>query len=217
MLSRKGGITVTDRFASDASPLLTPVPADPAAWASAIRTAAAEAPAPRFLVAIDGRCGAGKTTFATALARELACTLFHMDDFFLRPTQRTPARLSTPGENIDHERFLDEVLRPLRNPMTEAVSLRRFDCTTRTLMSPVTVPLTSICLVEGSYACHPDLRPYYDLRLFLDVAPAIRQMRLLSREGETGLAVFNNRWIPLEEAYLTACCVREGCDHVLIT
>ena len=62
-----------------------------------------------FIVAIDGRCASGKTTVATALAGLLNANLIHMDDFFLRKEQRTPERLATPGENIDHERFLEEV------------------------------------------------------------------------------------------------------------
>ena len=66
----------------------------------------------RVLVAIDGRCGAGKTTLAAQLQAELPCRVFHMDDFFLQPYQRTPERLQAPGENVDHERFLQEVLLP---------------------------------------------------------------------------------------------------------
>ena len=54
-----------------------------------------------------------------------------MDDFFLRPEQRTPERFSEPGGNVDRERFLSEVLLPLRQG--EAVDYRRFDCATFTI------------------------------------------------------------------------------------
>ena len=47
----------------------------------------------RLIVAIDGRCGSGKSTLAARLARELRCSVFHMDDFFPRPEQRTAERL----------------------------------------------------------------------------------------------------------------------------
>ena len=43
----------------------------------------------RLIIAIDGRCGAGKTTLAKQLENRMDCTVFHMDDFFLRPEQRT--------------------------------------------------------------------------------------------------------------------------------
>ena len=63
-----------------------------------------------FLIAIDGMCGSGKTTLANYLAKELNASLFHMDDFFLQPHQRTPERLADPGGNVDYERFKAEVL-----------------------------------------------------------------------------------------------------------
>ena len=40
---------------------------------------------PRVIVAIDGRCAAGKTTLADHLKQELGTTVFHMDDFFSPP------------------------------------------------------------------------------------------------------------------------------------
>ena len=91
----------------------------------------------RVIAAIDGRCGAGKSTLAAQLQAQLSCRVFHMDDFFLRPEQRTAARLAQPGENVDHERFLSEVLQPaLRG---EAVVYRPFRCARQALDEPVTV------------------------------------------------------------------------------
>lgn len=48
-----------------------------------------EGDAAPLLVAIDGQCASGKTTLGEMLARRFDCNLFHMDDFFLRPEQRT--------------------------------------------------------------------------------------------------------------------------------
>ena len=50
----------------------------------------------RVIVAIDGRCGSGKTTLAAKLQKQLHCSVFHMDDFFLRPEQRTEERFAAP-------------------------------------------------------------------------------------------------------------------------
>ncbi len=168
----------------------------------------------RLLVAIDGRCASGKTTIAAALsAMPLAgnegCTVLHMDDFFLRPEQRTAARLAIPGGNIDHERFLTEVLTPLRGG--QPFVYRPFDCHSGRLTEPVAVMPRSVCVVEGSYACHPALRDAYDLRLFSDIDPDTQMRRLIAREGEARAAVFRTRWIPLEEAYFDACHVVECC------
>ena len=58
------------------------------------------------VVAIDGRCGSGKTSLAALIAALFPCNVFHMDDFFLPPALRTPERLSQPGGNVDRERML---------------------------------------------------------------------------------------------------------------
>lgn len=70
---------------------------------------------PWVIVAIDGRCGAGKSTLAARLAELCGGNIFHMDDFFLRPEQRRPERFAEPGGNVDRERFAVEVLAPLKN------------------------------------------------------------------------------------------------------
>lgn len=67
-----------------------------------------------FLIAIDGRCAAGKTTFAEKLSSIMECSVIHMDHFFLRPEQRTKERLAQAGGNVDRERFMEEVLKPLK-------------------------------------------------------------------------------------------------------
>ena len=66
------------------------------------------------IVAIDGKCTSGKTTLASKLAQIYDCNVFHMDDFFLRPEQRTPERFAEVGGNVDYERFQEEVLLPLK-------------------------------------------------------------------------------------------------------
>ena len=63
----------------------------------------------RYIVAIDGRCGAGKSTLAQKLARDLGGRVVCADDFFLRPEQRTPERLAEPGGNLDRERMKSDV------------------------------------------------------------------------------------------------------------
>lgn len=167
------------------------------------------------LVAIDGRCASGKSTLAAQLGAHYACPVIHMDEFFLRPEQRTPERYAAPGENIDHERFLEEVLLPLRRGKT--VSYRPYDCQTQQLSGEVALPASSIYIVEGSYSCHPALRSHYDLRLFLTVAPEEQLRRIAKRNGPDYTQVFRDRWIPLEEAYFSACNVKACCDSVYCT
>lgn len=155
-----------------------------------------------LIVALDGRCASGKTTLAGRLRDHYGCNVIQMDHFFLRPEQRTPERLSTPGGNVDHERFLEEVLLPLR--AGKEFSYRPFDCGTFTFGPPVAVGKNRLTVVEGSYSCHEALSGYYDLRIFLTVDPAEQARRILARNGPEGAELFRSRWIPLEELYFSA-------------
>lgn len=163
-----------------------------------------------LLVAIDGRCASGKTTLAANLQKACGYEVIHMDDFFLRPEQRNKERYETPGENIDHERFLIEVLQPLYQG--KFVEYCPFDCSTQQLTTPVHIQSTPVILIEGSYSCHPDLWPYYDLRIFLTVSPEQQMDRIVARNGVEYAEVFRKKWIPLEEAYFSAYELASKCD-----
>lgn len=165
----------------------------------------------RLIAAIDGRCAAGKTTLAAQLQHELGCMVFHMDDYFLRPEQRTAERMDTAGGNVDYERFYSEILQPLRDG-AEQILYQPFDCKTRTLRPPVTVCPGTVNIVEGSYSCHPALWDNYDLRIFLTISPKEQLQRIRARNGAANAIQFQEQWIPLEERYFSAYRIEERCD-----
>ena len=162
------------------------------------------------IIAIDGRCGSGKTTLAEQLKKDLNCNVFHMDDFFLRPEQQTPARLSCPGENIDHERFLSEILLPLQD--LQPFSYQPYRCKEFKLGTPVQVSVNQINVIEGAYACHSALWRYYDLRIFLSVTPEEQMQRINRRNRPKTAARFFEQWIPLEESYFKSFNIASRCD-----
>lgn len=163
-----------------------------------------------LIVALDGRCASGKTTLAALLQQRTGCSVVHMDHFFLRPEQRTRERLEQPGGNVDYERFLAEVLEPLR--AGKDCSYRPYDCKQQKLAEPVAVRQDRLIVVEGSYSCHPTLWERYDLHVFLTVNPQEQLRRIERRNGPQGLEMFRQRWIPLEERYFSACRVEERCE-----
>lgn len=167
----------------------------------------------RVLVAIDGRCGAGKTTLAGKLGEEAGCPIVHMDHFFLRPEQRTKDRLGQPGGNVDYERVREEVLFPLSQGRIAVY--RPFDCGRMELSGLIQVEPKEVVVVEGSYSCHPALWDFYGLRIFLDISPEEQMKRILHRNGREAASVFRERWIPLEERYFAAYQIRERCDLVV--
>lgn len=165
------------------------------------------------LVALDGRCATGKTTLAARLAARYGCAVCHLDDFFLRPHQRTPERLATPGGNIDHERFLSEVLLPLRGG--RPVVYRPWSCRTQSFLAPVALPASHLVVLEGAYSLHPALRAHYDLRCVLTAPLPLRLERLRAREGDN-FPSYPARWIPLEDTYFDTCGV-DACAHLVLT
>ncbi len=169
-----------------------------------------------ILIAIDGRCASGKSTFAKELAEALDADLFHLDDFFLRPEQRTIERYETPGMNADHERFLEEVILPWK--AQKEFVWYPFDCTVMKVKEEgVRVVPKKTAVVEGSYCMCPIEDPYYDLRICMDISPEEQQERILKRNGPEKLKVFNAKWIPLEELYFQAYPLEKRCDLVFDT
>lgn len=169
-----------------------------------------------IIVAVDGRCASGKTTFARKAAALFdECNVFHMDDFFLPPEKRTPERLSAPGGNVDYERAATELFEPLRRE--EAVAHRRFDCHTMTMGEPEGIPFRRLNIIEGSYALHPVLAPYAHMRIFFTCSPEVQLARLERRESPESLEKFRERWIPMEENYFSSLDVEKQSDILVDT
>ena len=152
----------------------------------------------QIVVAIDGNCTAGKTTLATILEKEYDCNVFHMDDFFLRPEQRTAERYAQPGGNVDYERFQEEVLLPMKTG--KAFSYRPFSCRTFTLSEPVAVTPRQLNIVEGTYCLHPYFGDAYDWKLFLSVDADLQRERVYQRPQHLQVRFFSD-WIPMEKLY----------------
>ena len=167
----------------------------------------------RAVVAIEGGSASGKTTLADLLQEIYGCTVFHMDDFFLQPHQRTSERLAEAGGNVDRERFLTEVLLPLKQGAP--VTYRRYDCQTQTLLPSIETVPTTLTIVEGAYSMHPELAEHYDLSVFLHITPELQRVRILMRNGSEMADRFFSTWIPMEQHYFSETDAANRCDLIL--
>lgn len=166
------------------------------------------------ILAIDGRCGSGKTTLAGMIAHRYKAEVIHMDDFFLRKEQRTPERLAEPGGNVDRERFRQEVILPIREGQ-DRFEYQRYDCSRQELGETVHIVTSPLIVIEGAYSCHPYFGDIYDIRVFMDVDPAEQQKRILTRNGPEMLPRFISEWIPKEELYFKTFRIKEKCSICL--
>jgi uridine kinase len=164
----------------------------------------------KVIIAIDGKCGSGKTTVATILERIYSSNLFHMDDFFLTDDLRTEERLSLPGGNVDYERFKNEILLNLKN--SKSINYNKYSCSLKAFSNQSIINDKNIIIIEGSYSLHPELIEFYDIKVFIDINYNMQKERILKRNGIKSLEMFINKWIPLEEKYFEFYNIKELCN-----
>ena len=183
---------------------------------TAILTAAlAQHPTKPFVLALDGRCGSGKTTLADRLAKQFpASIVLHTDDFYLPPAQRLHGWEKLPCANMDLVRLRDEALRPAY--AGRQVQYRAYSCREGAYQPTQTLPAQPLVILEGSYSHHPLLAPYEDFRVFMTCSDAEQTRRLQAREGDR-YPDFAARWVPLEEAYFTQHNIEDAADFVMDT
>ena len=168
----------------------------------------------RAVVAIDGRCGSGKSALGELMREVFSCNVFHMDDFYLPREQRTENWMERPGGNMDLVRLKREVLDQVF--VGQAVDSRRFDCGAGAFAQSIHVQPARLTVIEGSYSHHPALEADYDLKIFITCEEQERLRRLREREGDY-FPTFRQLWMPLEEQYIRLCAVEERAALVIDT
>lgn len=163
------------------------------------------------IIGIDGPCASGKTTLAEKLSISLHCPVIHMDDFFLRPFQRSKERLQQPGGNIDIERFLDQVGSCYRK--NENIRYQVYDCHKDKLSEWIEIPKSPLYILEGSYAHHPNIQSLLDVKIFLAVSKEL-QKKCLRQRNPILYPRFEKEWIPLEEYYFSYFDIPSKSDYV---
>ncbi|WP_431299846.1 uridine kinase family protein [Tabrizicola sp. BL-A-41-H6] len=181
--------------------------------ANLITTAARDRSGP-LIVAIDGRSGVGKSTFAAALADRLTARVIEGDDFYAGGTGILGISPESRAALCIDWQAQARVLATLRAGQAaryHAFDWDEFDGSLQT--TATTVDPAPIILLEGVYAARPDLRDLVDLRLLLLVPDALRLSRLVAREGEIG--PWETQWHEAEEWYFTHAAPAEAFDLVL--
>lgn len=165
-----------------------------------------------LIVAIDGMAGSGKSTLGVLLEEVYSCNLFHVDDYFLQPHQRTKERLAEPGGNVDYERFKEEVYDKFDSQ--QEFTYQKYDCSRQALGDFVKVAPTKLNIIEGAYSTHPYFEDRADLMFFMEIPYQVQIDRIGARNGEWMLQRFIKEWIPMEHRYFDEFGIRNKCISV---
>jgi uridine kinase len=163
------------------------------------------------IVAIDGRCGSGKTELARLIGELYPCNICHMDDFYLPIRHRAENWEQLPGGNMDFARLNREILQPLSRG--ESVRYAPYNCRTGELEAATGLSPCSLTVLEGSYSLHPAVDAVFAERIFLTCSTARQETRLRSREGAY-FEGFARHWIPMEERYYQKYAVQQSAREI---
>lgn len=155
------------------------------------------------LVGIDGRGGAGKSTFARALVACLRdATVVEFDDFYRPSATRLAPGDPDIGGNFEWRRLRDQVLLPLSRG--EEARYQRYDWGADSMAEWRSVSARGVVVVDGNYSTREELRGLYDFRIWVEAPHAVRLARGLERDGESARGRWLDEWMPEEERYLAA-------------
>jgi uridine kinase len=156
-----------------------------------------------YLIGIDGRSGAGKSTWAGKLRKQLPDVLvIHKDDFYRVLYEKVRATLDSEQgyyQYFDWERLEQHVLLPLSSG--DIAHYQRYDWGKEKLLETIEVNPTSIIVVEGVYSTRPELRKYYDLCVWVETSESERLRRQKDRGENTSMWI--QRWAAAEKFYVT--------------
>ncbi|WP_299036542.1 hypothetical protein [uncultured Pseudokineococcus sp.] len=157
---------------------------------------------------VEGRSGAGKTTLAAALGRDLGAPVLRMDDLYpgwdgLAAASARLARDVLPGWRRG---------RPVR--------ARRWDWAlgrwSVDVADDVVVPACPLLVVEGVGAGVLDAAAAPDVLVWVEAPDDVRRRRALVRDGDA-YAPHWDRWAAQEAEHLAACDPRSRADVVVRT
>jgi uridine kinase len=183
-------------------------------------------------VAVDGITAAGKTTLANELAESVAqrgrpALRLSMDGYHHRRAHRyRQGRDSADGyyeDAYDFPEFARLVLTPLGPGGSRAYRQRVIDLPTDEPVDepPILAPSDAILIVDGSFLQRPELRPHWDIVVFVHTGFDTAKNRGSTRDAsafggiEAARAAFTNRYHAANHRYLSEVDPESAADIVI--
>jgi uridine kinase len=183
-----------------------------------------------LLVALEGIDAAGKSTLCRELTDELraegqSVISLSIDSFHnKREIRIRRGELSAEGyylDSFDYDFVINKILQPIKTATGDIeVPTRLFDYRNDVFLyrEPATVSAESIVLFEGVFLGRPELRGFWDYRIYLDISFETSFARGVKRDAWMGDRVrekYLQRYMPGQRIYLDQCDPRESADLVI--
>ncbi|KAA0964805.1 uridine kinase [Sporosarcina sp. ANT_H38] len=168
------------------------------------------------LIGIDGLGGSGKSMYAYQLQRQLEGSLIlHLDDFVHKKEVRY-------NENYEewycyyhlqwrYDYLIQKILLPLKSGLDVKETIEVYNRETNSYMlREIEIPVGTSVIVEGVFLQRPELRPYFETVIYLEVDKETRLKRISDRDIYIGnkeeIAIkYEQRYFPAEEKYIEQC------------
>lgn len=168
------------------------------------------------LIGIDGLGGSGKTMYAYKLQQQLEdSVILHLDDFVHKKEVRY-------NENYEewycyyhlqwrYDYLIQKLLLPLKNGLDVNETIEVYDRETDSYMlRKIEIPVGTTVIVEGVFLQRPELRPYFETVIYLELDKETRLKRISDRDIYMGnkeeIALkYEQRYFPAEEMYIEQC------------
>ncbi|MDP9195283.1 MAG: phosphoglycerate transporter [Pseudomonadota bacterium] len=165
-----------------------------------------------FIIAVSGFAGSGKSTLAGRVAETLRDTEIIPLDHFI--THRLVHR-DEDWSGFDRERFRREVLIPAREG--KSITYGVYSWPDDAITSHRTVPPSLFLIVEGCSLFHPDLLPYYDFIVWIDMPLEESARRGAARDKALGADHDKNWqdiWMPNDRDFFQKYSPQTAADFV---
>ena len=169
-----------------------------------------------FLIGIDGGGGSGKTTYAYKLQRQVKGSIIvHLDEFIhkrvVRYNEEYEEWYCYYHLQWRYDYLIQKLLQPLKSGLAVNEKIEVYNKETDSyILREIEIPVGKTVIIEGVFLQRPELRPYFETVIYLDVDQETRLKRISDRDTYLGskeeIALrYEKRYFPAEEKYIEQC------------